>query len=77
MQICCCFYHINSHNIKSVVTGQAPVILERKNIPGDKKKKPKAKPKVVHVYIKKIKIHSSCEIEDFVDTHLCKLCVIL
>ena len=27
--------------------------------------------------IKKIKIHSSCEIEDFVETHLCKLCVIL
>ena len=23
--------------------------------------------------IKKIKIHSSCEIEDFVETHLCKL----
>ena len=23
----------------------------------------------------KIKIHSSCEIEDFVETHLCKLCV--
>ena len=22
------------------------------------------------------KIHSSCEIEDFVETHLCKLCVI-
>ena len=28
-------------------------------------------------YIEKIKIHSSCEIEDFVETHLCKLCVIL
>ena len=25
----------------------------------------------------KIKIHSSCEIEDFVETHLYKLCVIL
>ena len=25
----------------------------------------------------KIKIHSSCEIEYFVETHLCKLCVIL
>ena len=25
----------------------------------------------------KIKIQSSCEIEDFVETHLCKLCVIL
>ena len=24
-----------------------------------------------------ITIHSSCEIEDFVETHLCKLCVIL
>ena len=23
-----------------------------------------------------MKIHSSCEIEDFVETHLCKLCVI-
>ena len=29
------------------------------------------------VCIIKIKIHSSCEIEDFVETHLCKLCVIL
>ena len=29
------------------------------------------------VYILKIKIHSSCEIEYFVETHLCKLCVIL
>ena len=28
-------------------------------------------------YIIKMKIHSSCEIEDFVETHLCKLCVIL
>ena len=27
--------------------------------------------------IMKIKIHSSCEIEYFVETHLCKLCVIL
>ena len=27
--------------------------------------------------IVKIKIHSSCEIEYFVETHLCKLCVIL
>ena len=25
----------------------------------------------------KMKIHSSCEIEDFVETHLCKLCVML
>ena len=31
----------------------------------------------VYIYIIKIKIHSSCEIEDFVETHLCKLCVIL
>ena len=29
------------------------------------------------VYIIKIKMHSSCEIEYFVETHLCKLCVIL
>ena len=29
------------------------------------------------VYIIKIEIHSSCEIEYFVETHLCKLCVIL
>ena len=28
-------------------------------------------------YIIKIKIHLSCEIEDFVETYLCKLCVIL
>ena len=25
----------------------------------------------------KIKLHSSCEIEDFIETRLCKLCVIL
>ena len=30
-----------------------------------------------HTYIIKIKVHSSCEIEDFFETHLCKLCVIL
>ena len=30
------------------------------------------------VLLYKMKIHSSrCEIEDFVETHLCKLCVIL
>ena len=28
-------------------------------------------------FIIKIKLHSSCEIEYFVETHLCKLCVIL
>ena len=28
-------------------------------------------------HIIKIKIHSSCDIEDFVETHICKLCVIL
>ena len=31
----------------------------------------------VFLDIIKIKIQSSCEIEDFVETHLCKLCVIL
>ena len=31
----------------------------------------------IYIYIIKMKIHSSCEIEDFVETHLCKLCVIL
>ena len=31
----------------------------------------------LQIYIIKIKIHSSCEIEDFVETHLFKLCVIL
>ena len=30
-----------------------------------------------NVILKEMKIHSSCEIEDFVETHLCKLCVIL
>ena len=29
------------------------------------------------VYVIKIEIHFSCEIEYFVETHLCKLCVIL
>ena len=29
------------------------------------------------VYNIKIKIHSSCELKDFVGTHICKLCVIL
>ena len=29
----------------------------------------------LRTYIVKIKIHSSCEIEYFVETHLCKLCV--
>ena len=28
-------------------------------------------------YIIKIKMHSRCEVEYFVETHLCKLCVIL
>ena len=35
---------------------------------------------IIHCAVRsiiKIKIHSSCEIEDFVETHLCKLCVIL
>ena len=32
---------------------------------------------IFHPYIIKIKIRSSCEIENFVETHLCKLCVIL
>ena len=27
--------------------------------------------------IAKIKVHSSCEIEHLVETHICKLCVIL
>ena len=31
----------------------------------------------IHVYITKLKLHSSCEIEDFVEAHLCKLCGIL
>ena len=31
----------------------------------------------LHNILKKMKIHSSCEIEDFVETHICKLCVIL
>ena len=31
----------------------------------------------IFYYIIKIKIHSGCEIEYFVETHLCKLCVIL
>ena len=31
----------------------------------------------IYIYNIKIKIHSSREIEYFVETHLCKLCVIL
>ena len=27
--------------------------------------------------LQRMEIHSSCEIEDFVETHLCKLCVML
>ena len=34
-------------------------------------------PTLYNVFIIKMKIHSSCEIEDFVETHICKLCVIL
>ena len=30
---------------------------------------------MIYIYTKKLKIHSSCEIEYFVETHLCKLCV--
>ena len=33
--------------------------------------------KYILVCITNIKIHSECEIEDFVETHLCKLCVML
>ena len=32
---------------------------------------------ISHFIIINIKIHSSCEVEYFVETHLCKLCVIL
>ena len=39
--------------------------------------RPFTQPPRSFTYIVKIKIHSSCEIEDFVETHLCKLCVIL
>ena len=35
------------------------------------------KPEVLFRYIIKITLHSSFEIEDFVETHICKLCVIL
>ena len=31
----------------------------------------------IYILIIQIKMHSSCEIEDFVETHLCKLCVML
>ena len=58
--------------IKSVVTGQAPVTLELRNTPRKNTNNPRW-----YTHIIKIKIHSSCEIEDFVETHLCKLCVIL
>ena len=42
-----------TRTIKSVVTGQAPVTLELRNIPG----KNTNKPKVVHVYITADAIH--------------------
>ena len=31
----------------------------------------------LRIYIMKVEVHSSCEIEDLVETHLRKLCVIL
>ena len=31
----------------------------------------------ISIFFQKMKIHSSCEIEHFVETHLCKLCVIV
>ena len=31
----------------------------------------------VNYLLQKMKLHSSCKIEDFVETHICKLCVIL
>ena len=37
----------------------------------------RARTTYMETHIIKIKIHSSCETEDFVETHLCKLCVIL
>ena len=33
--------------------------------------------KIILYFIIKVKVHSSCEIEDFVETYLCKLCGIL
>ena len=51
--------------IKSVVTGQAPVTPELRNTLGESTNNPRW-----YTYIIKIKIHSSCEIEDFVETHL-------
>ena len=50
--VCCS--HINSHIIKSVVTGQAPVTLELRNTPGKKHK-----PKVVHAYSTADVVHTS------------------
>ena len=34
----------------------------------------KSSENAIYMYIVKIKIHSSCEIEYFVETHLCELC---
>ena len=46
--------------------------------PGEASHRHKNKTKKTIINIIKIKIHSSgCEIEYFVETHLCKLCVIL
>ena len=71
VQQCCCCSHINSHNqVRGHRTGSSH--SGAGNYPRENTNKQRW-----YTHIIKIKIHSSCEIEYFVETHLCKLCVIL
>ena len=66
--------HLSDHIIKRKSAGQKP----RRATPPTRHSEPVFVYRLVYrLYIIKMKIRSSCEIEYFVETHLCKLCVIL